>query len=252
MGKGPNEPPGSGTVGNPEPGGGTMTGMAPARFKDLVIDATDAGLLGRFWAQAAGLRLSVKDHDDGVLTDGVDEHTIWVNAVPEPRVVKQRVHLDLLATSPGDLETLGARIEREYPGWTVMSDPEGGEFCAFARDPGTLPTYRVYELVVDAVDAQAIASWWAARLSTDAHHRAADPWWWLEPEAATGLPWPLVFNPVPEPKQVKNRVHWDVWGDQDTFLTAGAKLLRPRDAEIDWDVLADPEGNEFCVFAARP
>ena len=43
-------------------------------------------------------------------------------------------------------------------------------------------------------------------------------------------------------------MHWDVWGDTETFLAAGARLLRGRDDEIGWDVLADPEGNEFCVF----
>ena len=33
------------------------------------------------------------------------------------------------------------------------------------------------------------------------------------------------------------------------FLGLGATLVRARDEEIDWDILADPEGNEFCVFA---
>ena len=64
------------------------------------------------------------------------------------------------------------------------------------------------------------------------------------------MPWELVFGAVPEPKTVKNRIHWDVWGDTSELLAAGATLLRARDDhEIGWDVLADPEGNEFCVFA---
>jgi Glyoxalase-like domain len=58
----------------------------------------------------------------------------------------------------------------------------------------------------------------------------------------------MVFQSVPEPKTVKNRIHWDVWGETATFLATGATLLRGRDDEIGWDVLADPEGNEFCVF----
>ncbi len=62
------------------------------------------------------------------------------------------------------------------------------------------------------------------------------------------MPWELVFQRVPEPKTVKNRIHWDVWGATEEFLAAGARLLRAHDHEIDWDVLADPEGNEFCVF----
>ena len=59
----------------------------------------------------------------------------------------------------------------------------------------------------------------------------------------------VLFQQVPEPKTVKNRVHLDVVGDTTALLGAGATLLRARDAEIRWDVLADPEGNEFCCFA---
>jgi len=57
------------------------------------------------------------------------------------------------------------------------------------------------------------------------------------------------FNKVPEPKTVKNRIHWDVSvADLQPLLDAGATLLRAKDAEIDWHMLADPEGNEFCAF----
>ncbi|WP_245160771.1 VOC family protein [Blastococcus sp. CT_GayMR16] len=61
--------------------------------------------------------------------------------------------------------------------------------------------------------------------------------------------------PVPEPKIVKNRMHFDVLGDTAALQAAGATLVRPRDLDteadgaIEWDVLADPEGNEFCVFS---
>jgi hypothetical protein len=58
----------------------------------------------------------------------------------------------------------------------------------------------------------------------------------------------LVFSTVPEPKTVKNRIHWDVHGQVEDLLGKGATLLRLRDDEISWDVMADPEGNEFCVF----
>jgi hypothetical protein len=44
-------------------------------------------------------------------------------------------------------------------------------------------------------------------------------------------------------------MHHDVVGDTDALLAAGATLLRRRGGDIGWDVLADPEGNEFCCFA---
>jgi hypothetical protein len=57
------------------------------------------------------------------------------------------------------------------------------------------------------------------------------------------------FIRVPEAKTVKNRIHWDVTvTDVEALLDGGATLLRAKDDEIRWHVLADPEGNEFCAF----
>ena len=59
----------------------------------------------------------------------------------------------------------------------------------------------------------------------------------------------MAFDPVPEPKAVKNRVHWDVTVPAVASLVeAGATVLREPGGDIDWHVLADPEGNEFCAF----
>ena len=61
----------------------------------------------------------------------------------------------------------------------------------------------------------------------------------------------LLFQHVPEPKTVKNRVHWDVRlvdTTIDGLVAAGATLLRPKEDDIRWWVMADPEGNEFCAF----
>jgi catechol 2,3-dioxygenase-like lactoylglutathione lyase family enzyme len=66
----------------------------------------------------------------------------------------------------------------------------------------------------------------------------------------------LLFVPVPEPKTVKNRVHFDIVPtdrtrdeEADRLLTIGATLVEDhrRTDGSGWVVLADPEGNEFCV-----
>ena len=70
-------------------------------------------------------------------------------------------------------------------------------------------------------------------------------------EDPTGQGPSIWFQPVPEPKTVKNRVHWDVTLQEATvadLVAAGATVLREPDDEISWTVLADPEGNEFCVL----
>jgi hypothetical protein len=108
---------------------------------------------------------------------------------------------------------------------------------------------RASAVVVDATAAEDIAAWWAEvlgatlRLGPDGRRR------WLA--EVPGLPFEVIkFVPVPEPKTVKNRWHWHVTCDDvPAFVARGARMLREPDDEVGWHVLADPEGNEFCVFA---
>ncbi len=76
--------------------------MALATYKDLCIDAVDPARLGRFWG--AALHLEVEELADGDvrLTGPTPRHTVWVNRVPEPVSVKQRVHLDVRAHRTDD------------------------------------------------------------------------------------------------------------------------------------------------------
>jgi hypothetical protein len=219
------------------------------RFKDLCIDATDQHRVAPFWAAALGLGAEALDNGAYRLDDGVAEHTVWINPVPEPRSVKQRVHLDVAVRDVAELVGIGAEVVAELPRWTVLVDREGGELCAFVRSPERLAPYRLLEIVVDAVEPARIAAWWADRLGTGPRSSDDGSFWWLEPIA--GLPVDWVFQAVPEPKRVKNRIHWDVLGDTAGLIRSGATLLRPRGDDLAWDVLADPEGNEFCVFPPR-
>ena len=219
------------------------------RFKDLCIDATDQRRLAAFWASALGLGAEALDNGAYRLADGVAEHTVWINPVPEPRTVKQRIHLDVAVRDVAELLGIGAGVVAELPRWTLLHDPEGGELCAFVRPPERLAPYRLLEMVVDAGEPARIAAWWADRLGTSPRSSDDGSFWWLEPTA--GLPVDWVFQTVPEPKQVKNRIHWDVLGEAAGLIGSGATLLRPHGDDLAWDVLADPEGNEFCVFPPR-
>jgi hypothetical protein len=224
--------------------------MAIARFKDLCIDAADPVRLGEFWAGALGLELHRQDNGDTYLTGPTPEHTVWVNRVPEPKTVKHRMHLDLNVHSVDELTDLGATIlDDESFRWTQLLDPEGGELCAFVRQ-GEI-TQRLYEIGVDTGDsaeaAHRIAAWWGevlgAKLVDDERGFS-----WIE--EIPGAPFESIdFAPVPEPKTVKNRLHLDVTGNVDDLVAAGATVLRAQDDEIQWTVMADPDGNEFCAFA---
>jgi hypothetical protein len=107
---------------------------------------------------------------------------------------------------------------------------------------------RFKDLCLDASDHQRLADWWCGALGyvrSDPDRPAEAPIPIVHPGGDGPLIW---IAPVPEPKTVKNRMHVDVWGDTEELLAMGATVLRRRDEEIGWDVLADPEGNEFCVF----
>jgi hypothetical protein len=221
--------------------------MAIALFKDLCLDAGDPARLGAFWAAALGRAWAAQDGGDGRLTGPTPQHTIWVNRVPEAKAAKHRVHLDIYARDLADLEALGATIVEPQNGtraWTVMADPEGGEFCAFLRSE--IPAERLHGLVVDSADPQALARWWGGVYGVGITENDG----WSTLEGVPGMPiLTMDFVPVPEPKTVKNRIHWDVSVPSVAPLVeAGATVLREPGGDIGWHVLTDPEGNEFCAF----
>ncbi|MEV0676811.1 VOC family protein [Actinosynnema sp. NPDC050436] len=111
----------------------------------------------------------------------------------------------------------------------------------------------VHHITVDCRDAYALATFWSA---VTGHPVSPDdqPG---DPEALVALPIGpgLLFIEVPEEKAVKNRVHLDLQPDSardaevDRLLGIGATLVddQRRPDGTGWVVLADPEGNEFCV-----
>jgi hypothetical protein len=221
--------------------------MAIARFQDLCLDAGDPARLGAFWAAVLDRTWEAKDNGDGLLTGPTPRHTIWVNRVPEAKTVKHRVHFDIYARELADLEALGATIVEPQHGartWTIMADPEGGEFCAFPRSE--VPADRLHGLVVDSADPKAQARWWAGIYGVGVTENDG----WSTLEGVPGMPiLTMDFVPVPEPKTVKNRIHWDVTvPGVAPLVEAGATVLREPGGDIRWHVLADPQGNEFCAF----
>ena len=124
-----------------------------AVLRDVVTDCARPAALARFWAQALD-GYEVAPYDDAEIarlatlgvTDVEDDPSVlvqptgggagvrfWFQQVPEAKVVKNRVHVDLAAQDPAGevarLLGLGATVVLEGPDTIVLADPEGNEFC---------------------------------------------------------------------------------------------------------------------------
>ncbi|MEV4344026.1 VOC family protein [Actinoplanes sp. NPDC049596] len=111
------------------------------------------------------------------------------------------------------------------------------------------------QIVVDARDAGRLARWWAEALGgwvivTDEPDEVEIR---KTPDQLPGL----LFTPVPEAKTVKNRLHIDLRPEDqeaevERLIDMGARHADVGQGDdVPWVVLADPEGNEFCVLSSR-
>ncbi|WP_190139158.1 VOC family protein [Streptomyces longispororuber] len=242
------------------------------RLVQINMKAQDDSALGRFWAEALGW--GVDSEGPGVTNlEPVgfaypDPAAVCVDLVarPEPKTVKNRVHLDLATTSAAHQAELVARLrdlgatpadvgQGDVP-WTVMADPEGNEFCVLEPRPVYGDTGPVAAVVVDCADPRRMAEFWG-RATDWTVHEVTDEQASLRSAAGVG-PY-LEFVRTPDTKSGWNRVHLDVAPYTDGDLEAEEARLRALGATvpdfdgsaIHWKVLADPEGNEFCLLTPR-
>jgi len=112
---------------------------------------------------------------------------------------------------------------------------------------------RFDEICIDAHNPTALGAWWARVLGWGCDIDD-DGDVVLHAPPGAGPNW--LFLAVPEDKAVKNRIHFDFRPDDqqaevDRVLGLGARHLDIGQGEQSWVVLADPEGNEFCILAAE-
>jgi len=110
----------------------------------VTFDCADAAALARFWADVLGWQVtegSTSEHAVLLAGDGDGSGPrITFNRVPEPKTVKNRMHLDVISDTYGAeaerLLSLGARrlrdLQRDKTRWTTFADIEGNEFDLIA------------------------------------------------------------------------------------------------------------------------
>ncbi|MFE0056237.1 VOC family protein, partial [Streptomyces sp. NPDC059003] len=236
------------------------------RLVQITMKAQDDAALGRFWAEALGWGTSVEAPGvTNIEPEGLtypDPSVLYVDVlrVPDPKTVKNRVHVDLATTSETHQAELVARLkdlgatpvdvgQGDVP-WTVLADPEGNEFCVLEPREIYRDTGPVAAVVVDSVDPRAMARFWGEAMDWTLHEVTDDR---AVLRSAKGVGPYLEFLRTPGTKTVWNRVHFDLRpyaGDDQAAEVARLKALgaTPVDVgqgDVPWTVLADPEGNEF-------
>ena len=236
-----------------------------SRLIALCFDANEPLRLARFWAEA--LRWEIGDEsDDGVEllpTDGTALRIDFFLPVPEPKSQKNRVHLDLTTASIDDqqdtvarLIEIGARHVDVGQGpddkHVVLADPEGNEFCIIEPENKFLAGCgRLGSITCDG--SREVGCFWSAALG----------WplvWDQDGETAIRAPEGTGFfitwgPPVPQ-KVAKNRLHLDIAppahedqpAEVDRLVALGATRVDIGQGDVSWVVMADPDGNEFCVL----
>jgi hypothetical protein len=237
------------------------------RLVSLCFDANDPLRLARFWA--ATLHWDIYDETDDeiglVPTDGTRFLFLFL-PVPEPKTAKNRIHLDLVSESPEHqsemvdrLIALGAQrvdIGQGDVSWVVLADPEGNEFCVVLRGDFLATTGLIGAIVFEPAD-PTVGRFWSEAIGWPIVYDQDGDTSIREPNGRG--PFVTFGPPASTVKTGKNRLHLDIApptdGDQDTeverLLALGARRVDIGQGDVSWVVLADPEGNEFCVLTPR-
>ncbi|MGA4844457.1 VOC family protein [Streptomyces sp. G45] len=239
------------------------------RLVQIHMKALDDSAVGRFWAEALGWGTDSEGpgvtnlEPKGFTYPGPTAVCIDVVRDPNPKTVKNRLHVDLATTSAAHQADLVARLralgatpadigQGEVP-WTVLADPEGNEFCVLEPREVYRDTGPMAAVVVDCADPRAMARFWGEAMDWTVHEVTDDQ---AALRSAKGVGPYLEFVRVPDAKTVRNRVHLDLRpypGDDHAAEVARLRDLgaTPADVgqgDVPWSVLSDPEGNEFCVL----
>jgi predicted enzyme related to lactoylglutathione lyase len=243
-----------------------MPGMS-SHLVALCFDSNDPAGLARFWAGVLGWEIDADPHDVITLLPNDDTgFRLDFSLTEEPKAGPNQMHLHLTSTSLDDqLSTvaraleLGARHldvgQRPEEGHVVLADPEGNEFCViepgntFLADCGFLG-----ELACDG--SQEVGYFWSEALGWPLVWDQDQETAIQSPGGGTKIAW---GGPPLNPKSGKNRLHFDLappaegdqQGEVDRLVSLGATRIDIGQGEVSWVVMADPDGNEFCVLTPR-
>ncbi|MFD5349282.1 VOC family protein [Streptomyces anulatus] len=233
------------------------------------LKARDESALGRFWAEALGWGASSEGPGvanlEPVGFDWPDPSAVCLDLVrvPEPETVRYRVHIELATSSEAHHTELVARLKelgatpadtgRGDVLRTVLADPEGNVFSVLEPRELYRDTGPMAAVVVDCADPRAMVRFWGEAIDWTVHELTDER---ALLRSVKGVGPYLEFRRTPDDEVVRSRIHLDVMSDrgedQATEVARleglGATRADVGQGDVSWVVLADPEGNEFCVL----
>ncbi len=232
----------------------------------LCIDARDPRRLSSFWAGVFGWPTVEVDGVVEVLpTDDTGFALRFVHTTA-PKVGMNQMHFDLTSTSLEDQRQvvsraleLGARHldvgQGDDASHVVLEDPEGNEFCVI--EPGNRFLEECGRLGALAGDgSQEAGYFWSEALGWPLVWDQDQETAIRSPAGGPKLTW---GGPPLAPKVGKGRLHFDLAprhpGEQpaevERLRALGATCVDVGQGDVDWEVMADPDGHEFCVRVSR-
>jgi predicted enzyme related to lactoylglutathione lyase len=231
----------------------------------VTFDCGEPAQLAGWWAEQFGgttQELIPGEFIAAVLPEGPK---LGFQKVPDPTPGKNRVHLDFSVddvdgevarlTAAGASEVGGRRISDDFR-WIVLADPEGNVFCVLEPREIYQDTGPIAAVVVDCADPRTMARFWSGAMDWAVHEVTDD---FAQLRSAQGVGPYLEFLRRPGRRSWRNRLHLDVApyaGDDQAAEVARLRALGAVDVDlcqgdVPWKVLADVEGNEFCVLTPR-
>ena len=237
------------------------------RLANLCFDANNPVRLARFWASALGWEIYDETHDEvGVLPSDGTRFILVFLPVPEPKTTKNPIHLDLVSESAEHQREIVDRLielgaERVDVGqgsdadYVVLADPEGNEFCVVLRGEFLADTGFMGAVVFEPAHPATGHFWGEAIGWPVVYDQDGD----VAIRAPDGRGPFITFGPPGVAKSGKNRLHLDLApqadddhaAEVDRLIALGARRIDIGQGDVPWVVLADPDGNEFCVLTPR-
>ncbi len=233
----------------------------------VCFDANDPLRLARFWAGVLDWDLSLTP-DDVVTLLPQDDTGFQVDFAPteRPKSGQNQMHFDLTSASPEEQQQtvarsleLGARHidvgQRPEEGHVVLADPEGNEFCVIEAGNNFLAD-TAFIGAINCDGTQEVGYFWSEALGWPLVWDQDQETAIQSPAGGTKMSW---GGPPVNPKTGKNRLHLDIAppaeddqrAEVDRLVSLGATPIDIGQGDVSWVVMADPDGNEFCVLSPR-